>query len=253
VTHQSGFELHGMKHTSPSSLNMWAECPGAWVAKYLFKHKFGFGVAPQIGILVEKVVANALTEKMTLDQAIGEAEKTFTKANCFGVSEKDRARICDIRLMSELAYEELKQYGKPSFNGDDQHKIEMLVKGDGWDLPIIGFLDFVYPELGLVIDLKTTRRIPSVMSNAHRIQQAVYSKAKGNTSVKFLYVSPKKTSLLENEDEAASLRLAKAILNRQERFLRLGDAEMLKKIVHVNAGSFYWTKEASSRLELFGI
>jgi hypothetical protein len=198
-------------------------------------------------------VANALLEKMTLDEAVDEAEKTFNKDNAFNFNVKDKERVADIRAMSELAYAELKQYGKPTFNGDDQHKIEMTVKGDGWDLPIIGFLDFVYPDLGLVIDLKTTLRIPSTMSSAHRIQQAVYSKAKGNTSVKFLYVSPKKASLLENQDEGESLRLAKAILNRQERFLRLGDAEMLKEIVHVNTGSFFWNNEEEARLNLYKI
>jgi len=66
----NGWQLHNIAHSSPSSLNMWADCPGAWLAKYRFGHKFKFGVAPQIGILVEKVVANALLERMTLDDAI---------------------------------------------------------------------------------------------------------------------------------------------------------------------------------------
>lgn len=249
----NGWEMHGITHMSPSSLNCWADCPGAWLAKYRFGHKFKFGVAPQIGVLVEKVVANALLERMSLDEAITQAEKEFNKSNAFGVPEKDRERVSDIRAMAEIAYNELKQYGKPDFNGEEQHKIELMCKGDGWELPVIGYLDFVYPQHGLVIDLKTTLRIPSTMSDGHRRQQAIYSKAKGNVGVKFLYVSPKKASLLENHDEGESLRQCKAILNRMEKFLKLGDAEMLRTFVPVNASSFYWNGEESALFKYYGI
>lgn len=249
----NGFERHNIKHVSPSSINMWADCSGAWIAKYLYGHKFKFGVAPQIGILVEKVVASALLGKTTLDKAIEMAEADFRKSNALNPSIKDMERIADIRAMSELALAELKQYGEPDFDGEEQHKIEMTTKGDGWELPIIGYLDFFYPKDGLIIDLKTTLRIPSTMSDAHRRQQAIYSKAKGNVAVKFLYVSPKKTSLLENHDEGESLRQAKAILNRQEKFLRMGDAQTLKDIVPVNTSSFYWNGEERALFELFGI
>jgi hypothetical protein len=249
----NGWQLHNIDHMSPSSLNMFADCAGAWLAKYRFGHKFKFGVAPQIGVLVEKVVANALLERLTLDEAIAQAEKEFNKTNALGTSEKDRERVSDIRAMSEIAYNELKQYGKPAFNGEDQFKIELNCKGDGWELPVIGYLDFMYPELGLCIDLKTTLRIPSTMSDGHRRQQAIYSKAKGNTSVRFLYVSPKKASLLDNEDEGESLRQVKAILNRQERFLKMGDAETLKQIVPVNVSSFYWNGESQSLFNLYGL
>lgn len=249
----NGFERHNIKHVSPSSINMWADCSGAWIAKYLYGHKFKFGVAPQIGVLVEKVVASALLGKTTLDKAIEMAEADFRKSNALNPSIKDMERITDIRSMSELALAELKQYGEPDFNGEEQHKIEMTTKGEGWELPIIGYLDFFYPKDGLVIDLKTTLRIPSTMSDAHRRQQAIYSKAKGNIAVKFLYVSPKKTSLLTNEDEGESLRQAKAILNRQEKFLRMGDADVLKDVVPINSSSFFWNGEESARFKFFGI
>lgn len=249
----NGWQLHNINHMSPSSLNMWASCPGAWLAKYRFGHKFKFGVAPQIGILVEKVVANALLERMTLDQGIEQAEKEFNRNNALGVSEKDRDRVSDIRAMAEIAYAELKKYGKPDFDGENQHKIELTCKGEGWELPVIGYLDFYYPEQGLVIDLKTTLRIPSTMTDEHRRQQAIYSKAKGNVGVKFLYVSPKKASLLENQDEGESLRQAKAILNRQERMLKSHNAEKLKEIIPINTSSYFWNGEESTLFKLYGI
>ena len=249
----NGWERHNIKHMSPSSLNMWAECPAAWLAKYGFGHKFKFGVAPQIGVIVEKVVAMALLEQSTLDDAIIQGQKEFNISNALNTNQKEIDRVDDIRSMSELAYAELKQYGKPDFPLDGQHKIELVCNGDGWRLPVIGYLDFVYPDHGIVFDLKTTLRIPSAMSDAHRRQQAVYSKAMGNMGVKFLYVSPKKTSLLENENEGESLAQIKAILNRQEKFLRLGDAEQLKEFIPINTGSFYWSGEENARLNLYGI
>lgn len=249
----NGWEMHGIKHSSPSSLNLWADCPGAWLAKYRYGHKFKFGVAPQIGILVEKVVANALLERMDLEAAITEAEKEFNRSNALNTSEKDRERVADIGAMARLAYEELKQYGKPDFAGEEQHKIELLCKGDEWELPIIGYLDFKYPEHGVCFDLKTTLRIPSVMSDSHRRQEAIYKKALGNMGMKFLYVSPKKISVLENPDSGESLRQAKAILNRQEKFLKIADANILKEFVPVNASSFYWNGEESALFKFYGI
>lgn len=249
----NGWQLHNIQHMSPSSLNMFADCAGAWLAKYRFGHNFKFGVAPQIGVLVEKVVANALLERMDLEDAIKEAEGQFNKINALNTSEKDRERVLDIGAMARIAYEELKQYGKPEFDGENQKKIELVCKGDEWELPVIGYLDFDYPQHGLWVDLKTTLRIPSTMSDSHRRQEAIYKKAKGNATGKFLYVSPKKASLLENKDSEESLHQVKAILNRQEKFLKQGDAETLKSFVPINSASFYWNGEEATRFKLYGI
>lgn len=254
----NGFEKHGLKHSSPSALNMWADCPGAWCARYLFGKQFSFGVAPQIGVLVEEVCARALMEEMTLDEAIEQAEKTFNKNNAFNTNQRDLARITDIRAMSVHALEALKPYGKPVFehcimNGRKQEKIELICNGDVWKMPVIGFLDFVYPDHGLVIDLKSTLRIPSEMSEAHKRQAAIYQQAVGNKAVKFLYVSPKKSSLLDAGDTAPILANVKAILNRQEAFLRLHDAETIRKIVPINTSSFYWNGSENILKELYGI
>ena len=252
----NGFELHGLNHTSPSQLNMWAESPDAWVAKYLFGAKFSFGVAPLIGTLVEKVVADALCGD-SFEAALERAEAEFKKFTAIGASEKDRERIGDIKAMSELALEVLKPYGEPEFvnklTGREQQKIELLCNGKDWTLPIIGYLDFVYPHHGLIIDLKTTLRCPSEISVSHARQAAVYSKAKGNMECKMLYVTPKKTALHGVEDTGAVLAEIKALLARQEAFLRLGDKELLRSVVPVRADSFYWNADAHVRKELYGV
>ena len=252
----NGFTKHGIEHSSASQINMWEESPAAWVARYLYDKKFPFGVAPQIGVLVEDVVAQTLCGA-DHDKTIEQAEKTFQKNNALNTNEKELERISNIRDMSTLALEELKQYGEPEFvqklSGMEQQRIELKCNGDGWSLPVIGFLDFVFPRHGLVIDLKTTLRCPTTMSEAHKRQAAIYAEAKGNMGVKFLYVTPKKTALLENDDVQGTLKQIKVILNRQEKLLRALDKEELKDAAPLGMSSFYWNKAEDIRKELFGV
>lgn len=249
----NGFEKHGLKHTSPSQLNMWADAPCAWIAQYLYGKRSAFSVAAQVGVLTEQVVATVLRGTNDFDSALKFAKETFYKDNALNTNQKDVERVNDIEPMAKLALEELKQYGEPNFTLDGQHKISLNCKGDGWELPVIGFIDFYYPDHGLIVDLKTTLRMPSNMSDPHKRQGAVYQKAMGNMGVKFLYVTPKKSCVFDIEGGADTLREVKEILNRQERFLRLGDAELLRSIVPVNTSSFYWTGSEMVRKELYGI
>jgi hypothetical protein len=251
----NGFEKHGLKHSSPSALNMFAEAPCAWVARYLFDKRLSFGVAAQIGVLVEKAVVDILCGAEFFN-TVEQAKKEFNKTNALNGSEHDRARVDDIEPMVTNALKYLTPLGEPEFRhgikGREQQSISLLCKGIGWELPVIGFLDLVYPKEGLVVDLKTTMRIPSSMSAPHARQAAIYLRGKGNMAVKFLYVSPKKYAAHEVEDVAGILNDVKAILTRQEKFLRL-DKETIKDIVPVNAGSFYWSHDAGIRKELYGV
>jgi len=118
---------------------------------------------------------------------------------------------------------------------------------------VIGFLDLLYPEHGLVVDLKTTQRVPSVMSLEHQVQRAIYAKAKGNYAVKFLYVSDKKAAWLEDGDPDAVLARLKIEITRLENFLRLHSAQDAVLTVPVNAGSFYWRGAEALLSEIFGL
>jgi hypothetical protein len=251
----NNFERHGIKHLSPSSINMFADCAGAWAARYLFNKNFKFGVAAQIGVLTERVVEEVLLGS-GLGDALDRAHSKFNKENALNVSEKDLKRIHDIESMAILALEALTQYGEPEviqkLNGNEQQKIEIICNGGGWSIPVIGYLDFVYPKHGLIIDLKTTLRMPSSMSMAHQRQAAIYQAAKGNMGVKFLYVTPKKYSLLEVDDIKPVLENVKAIAARMNNFLAL-DVDTIKEIVPVNAASFYWSGDENILKELYGL
>nr|WP_309504323.1 PD-(D/E)XK nuclease family protein [uncultured Roseovarius sp.] len=246
----SGFAKHGIDHLSASSINLWVNAPDVWVAKYLHGFRGSFGPAPRRGQCVEDaVVATLCGEDMAaaVAKAVAKFDKTFPK----GGDSVDKEREL-IAPMTERAVEALKQYGPPEFEGDGQNKISIDAAFDGWKIPVIGFLDMEYPALGLVIDLKTTTRVPSVMSADHQLQRAIYACAKGNMGVKFLYVSAKKTALLEDGDVMTVLARAKHQIARLERFLAHCDAETALQIVPHNPSSFYWRGDETARYEIFG-
>jgi hypothetical protein len=251
---QNGFEMHGLQHTSVSAINSWEECPDQWVAKYLHGIKFPGSPAMWRGICTEDAVRAVIEGGDSIEDAIKAALKVYDDKNGFDEDpavEKERQNIAP---MTEMAIEELKQYGKPEFpDGMKQHKVEMLCKTDDFQIPMIGYLDFVYPQHGLVVDLKTTLRAPSSMSKNHIRQRCFYEKAMGNHAVKFLYITPKKAIWLEDGDVNDEMAEIKATLIRQERFLRAGDKDFLTSIVPVNPNHFYWRDAVAVRKKLYGL
>lgn len=249
----NGFEKHGIVHTSASSINMWTGSQGAWVAKYLYKKKFPFSNPARAGVLAESAVVSVLRGVNTAEEAIKKAEADYHRATLFDKSDTTIKRGEAIRGFVENLLVELTPYGEPDFeeNGE-QKKLSIMCKGDGWELPIIGFVDLIYEKKNLIIDIKTTMAAPSKMSDEHARQCALYETAFG-MKTKFLYATPKKTVWLECEDTRPVLSEIKAILNRQEKMLRLHDKDTLLSVVDVQPSSFYWGGAEQLRQELFSI
>ena len=247
-----GFNRHNITYTSPSSLNMWCDAPDAWIAKYLLGRKFSFSPAARAGVLAEEAVVNVLGRGWTQEAAVKDALDQFNKANVFDKSDKTLARGEAIPGMIDLAIKELAQYGEPEFDeSGKQQKININCRVDDWTIPVIGYLDLVYPKHGIIVDLKTTSRMPSSMSPGHLRQQAIYQAAKGNQRVLFLYVTGKKSAVFENPDIGDTLQEIKAILRRQNAFLNMGSADELVRCVPV-VDSWYWSDDLPMRRELYG-
>ena len=248
----NGFEKHNIKHLSASSINLWTNAPDVWVASYLFGKRGPMSAAAMRGICTEDAVVATLTGQLhragALDQALEKFDKFFPIAD-----EKTTKERAMIEPCMELALGELEQYGQPEFPEEGQEKISITAKTDDYEIPVIGFLDLVFPQHGLVIDLKTTGRMPSTMSAEHQLQRAIYQKARGNQAVKFLYVSPKKTNLLEDGDPSEILAKAKVQISRMEKFLRAGNAQDIRDVIPVNPHTFYWNGNEAVREELYGI
>ena len=247
----NGFEKHNIDHLSASSINLWSNAPDVWVMQYLHGLRTPMGAAPWRGICVEDAVVATLqggSEQDAIKMALEKFDKRFLIGDDATTKEREL-----IQPMIQLAIEELMEYGKPEFPEEGgQEKISITAKGDGWEIPVIGYLDLVFPQHGVVIDLKTTTRIPSSMSAEHQLQRAIYQKAKGNMGVKFLYVSAKKTAMLEDGDVTTTLAAAKKQITRIEAFLRHTDKETARLIVPHNPSSFYWRGAENLRDQFYG-
>ena len=250
---KNGYQMHGIKHISPSSISGYESNAPLWVAEKLLKIKRPAGPPIHRGNVVEDAVVAVLAGKKLA--AVIAAALTKFDALIPLANEKTEKEREGIPAMIELAVEELHHYGEPEFNIDgSQKKVSLVCNGDGWKIPVIGFLDLVYPKHGLVVDLKTTLKMPSKMMASHRRQRCFYAKATGNQQVKFLYVTPKKFGWLEDGDVDEELENFKTQANRLERFLRVSDdAKYLASIIPVDPSHFWWSDCHDLRKELFGI
>lgn len=235
---------------------MWADCPHAFVAQYIFKKRGIFSPAAKAGVLVEDAVCNVLAAGFTRDEAVKSALGEYAKFTALGCSESDRKRGESMEGMIDLALEALKPYGEPTFERDMfgkllQRKVELTCNGNGWTLPLIGYTDFIFEKAGVCIDLKTSMRLATDLSDSHKRQACLYQKYLGNIRVSFLYVTGKKSNLIECPDVTDTLSEIKETLNRQERFLASGDADHLRSIVPVVKSSYYHDEEICK--ELYGI
>jgi hypothetical protein len=145
--------------------------------------------------------------------------------------EKYRDNIPD---MVAQALNELRPYGKPTAV---QGYIDRIVPGV--QLPIVGYFDFLFEDKGLVIDLKTTERMPVEIKIPHARQVAFYTS--DNHEGRLTYVTPKKcvTYQLENmrEHYDALIKMAKTV----EKFLSLSDdPAFFTSITVPDLESFYW-------------
>lgn len=252
-----GFKKHNIDHTSASQINMWADCPAAWIKSYLYNSKGFFGFPPMRGIVIEDIVVATL-QGNTFEDALKAGTNKYNSHHILSDDPKKEKEKAMIEPCALLMLKELEQYGEPEFQGDGQDKVELVCNGDGFSIKIIGFLDLVFPKFDLNVDLKSTGRLPrSKFSDSHKRQCGIYEAATGRKT-KFLYASAKDTMWHEietAEEMAATMAQIKAILNRQNKFIGLGDKDMLASVVPVNADSFYLNapEDTADRIKLFGI
>jgi hypothetical protein len=174
---------HGIKHVSPSSLNLWIANPHQWCRRYLNREKDSVGPAAWRGTAVEMGLTY-LVRYGILGAASEAALYTFDmnvpNGELTPAIEKERELI--IPMVERLA--------KMSWPVDllaTQIKIEHWL--EGCDVPCIGYLDFAFSDQDL--DLKTTKRLPSEPSAPHVRQVSLYRAARKRPG-SLLYVTDKK-------------------------------------------------------------
>lgn len=243
----NAFERHNITHLSPSSVNLWIAQPALWAASYLMKRRTAVGPAAHRGTAIEAgVEAGLFDPALPVEecQKIGLAKfHSLTRLSADQRIEKERAAVAP---SIEVALAELRQYGIPEAADDGrQHKVVREI--EGISVPVWGFLDFWWPQHGIIVDLKSTSQIPSQISAPHARQGAFYTGSASNQQVRFGYVSEKKIAVYALQDVAAHMASFVQAAQSIERFLSLSDdGEKLTRCLSPDLSSFYWG-DASAR------
>jgi hypothetical protein len=246
------FERYEIDHLSPSACNLFVASPAMYVMERVLKRKAPVGAAAHRGNAVEAGIAKGLFEDASLDECVSEARKTFAGLASLSGDPRKEKEIAAIPAMVKVGLQELKPYGKPS---SAQGKIEWKV--EGLHVPMIGFYDFEWADHGILVDLKTTHKLPSKISTNHARQVALYNAARGNNlDTRVCYTTPSKTAVyrLENSDE--HVRALEKIARTIQNFLSISNDPLeLASIVVPDVDSFYFADPLARKhaFEVFGI
>lgn len=237
----TGFARFGIKHLSPSSLNLWLSQPAMWALKYVHGYKDEAGPAMARGTAVEAGMQVLLTGG-SVDGAVTAAHVNYDLNQPEPGDERDAERALIEPMVRQVA---LVTEGWPR-PVSYQRKVEALYEGVA-TLPIIGYLDFELEDC--VVDLKTTKALPGKARIEHVRQVGLYARAT-NKPVNLLYVTPKKSGLISvsPEDAEAGWRQLKAAARALERTLTASPtADALAEFFVPDFDSYHWDEKSISK------
>lgn len=221
---------------SPSSLNLFCASPAMYVLERVLGRRQPVGVPAHRGTAVEAGVAHGLLNPGADPQeAIDIAKGRYRQITALSSDPRREKYGESIEPMVLRALTELRPYGLPS---TCQGFVEW--RPDGLALPIVGYFDFAWGDHGLIVDLKTTEKLPSAIKTAHARQVALY--CAGNLGGRLTYVTPIKSATYQLENVPEHRNALHKIALTVERFLALSDdpAE-IAALVCPDLESFYWS------------
>lgn len=252
---RNGFQKFDIDHLSASSVNKAREAFDVWIVDKIGGAKFPTNFSMWQGKAVELGVDQNVYSGQEIDFCIRSALDYFSKQTNMlpNYADEYAKREPIIKRMVQTGIQQLRTIGVPKQPTlGEQHKIEIPVRfaeGDLGTIPVIGFLDYWFPEENIVVDLKTTAKAPSKWTLSHAIQASIYKKAMEKETGKpvkvfFLYVLSRQKDpfvWLELEDPTFYLKSFKRTVSQMEAFLSDYDdlESMLKRAPH-NPDSFYW-------------
>ena len=200
------FERHAIKHLSPSNLAAYRQEPAYWVAKYLFGLKDEGGPKMWVGNAVEAGL-KAMLHGQTPDEAKAIAMDAFEVAAQGEASDECEACRAEIGPMLGMAASKImdRMNSKPLCQVRCQYFVE------GVEVPIIGYLDFAFDD-GTILDLKTTRRMPSEPKPDHAAQVAFYCKSRNGAKGGLLYATTKRSELYLLSDDQIEASFGELVL-----------------------------------------
>jgi hypothetical protein len=227
------FERH-----SPSSLNLFCASPSMFVLERILGRRQPVGAPAFRGTAVEDGVTVGLMDpKASLEACPAAAYKTYDRITALSGDKRREEFRATIPDMVKSALEELRPYGIPT------HTQQFVSwKPEGLAYPIVGYLDYRWEQHGILVDLKTTDKLPSSIKIPHARQVALYATMTGdNVDARLSYVTPKKRATYALENTRDHLSALHQIALRCEAFLALSDdPAFYTSITAPDFESFYW-------------
>lgn len=231
-----GFALHKINRVSPSSLYIWTVQPSLWLVERLLNLKVPVGCAAHRGSAAEAGIALGLMDPdLSVRECQEHALKEYDRLTALSADPRRVKEREGIPGMVEIGLAELRQYGKPSgMQGMVEHRF------DGLSVPIMGYYDFLFADHGVLVDLKTTLRLPSESSIQHCRQCALYVHGT-NTEARLAYTTPQKIGVYRVENPAQHVRDLENIARRLNKFLSLSPDPMeLASLLTPDLDHFLW-------------
>lgn len=243
-------------HLSASSITSFVQRRSVWWAERIAGVKLPVSPAMIRGNAVETGVRFALLGDdidSAIKRAVDQYDADCTREKLLDLDGKVAKEREVIAPSVELAVDALAGFGVPKYEANGkQQKVSIFCRygDDEADrIEVIGFLDFVFE--GLIVDLKSTGRMPSTMSWGHQVQRAIYARATG-LPVRFAYVTPKKIELKEDGDIDAVLASIKQAVRAMDAVLRL-DTDQQRLLCLPDPDDFFWTGNEATRREIYGL
>jgi hypothetical protein len=225
-----------LERHSPSSLNLFCASPSMFVLERILGVRQPVGSPAHRGTAVEDGVTHGL---LNLGADIGDcvavALKKYDTISALSGDKRREDYRATIPDMVKTALEELRPYGTPS---RCQGFVEW--RPDGLVSPIVGYFDYEWEQHGVLVDLKTTEKLPSAIKVPHARQVALYTQS-DNVDARLTYCTPKKKATYRLENVREHRNALHQIALRLERFLSLSDdPEFFTSITAPDYESFYW-------------
>ena len=194
----NGFELHNYKTLSASAVNLFAANQPMWVMEKLLKIRSPVGASAHRGSAAESgIVHGLLNPAASIEECQEIAVAEFDRLTALSADPRRTKERAGVPLIVASAIPELRLYGVPD---QIQAKVEREIPGV--PVPFIGYIDLGWTEHGIILDLKSSLRVPSEISEPHARQVSIYVHGT-NHEGRVAYCGTNKMSVfkLENADQ----------------------------------------------------
>jgi hypothetical protein len=233
---------------SASQINTFRSCPAYWASTRLQNLYFPAGPAATRGQAIEEALQQALLVQAQPTELLDVAYALFDKAHPRAVggglnigTDPVAAQRAHIAPTVEKALPMLRRYGAlakpPGWRGQWEVVAQHPV------VPIKGFTDFVFPDVGVIVDLKTVARLPTQMKPEHMLQMAIYAQACPGYTVDVLYAAPTGARVFRMTQAMVATGWAQAVdaVHRMDRLLQCAPTlEELFSMMVPNTTTIHW-------------